>query len=212
MKIICNHDASINDSKHSKYRRPIDTEVSAILSLHGSGVTPRNLVASLLEQTHTLVTSREVYKVIAKVKKERLQLNRGSDPEQLWAFEYTTDDNGHVNFLFIVPYSQIDLAQQFPDITFIDATYRTNRFNMPLIHFMVVASYRKTVNVAMCFVASEEDAMYNHAINAFKTLVMGDAKIEVFTDDNSLKAALSLYNPDTTQLLYGMSIRTWKRR
>ena len=44
--------------------------------------------------------------------------------------------------------------------------------------------------------------MYNRAINAFKTLVMGDAKIEVFlTDDNSLKAALSLYNPDTTQLL-----------
>ena len=44
--------------------------------------------------------------------------------------------------------------------------------------------------------------MYNRAINAFKALVMGDAKIEVFlTDDNSLKAALSLYNPDTTQLL-----------
>ena len=38
-----------------------------------------------------------------------------------------------------------------------------------------------------------------------KTLVMGDAKIEVFlTDDDSsraLKAALSLYYPDTTQLL-----------
>jgi hypothetical protein len=26
------------------------------------------------------------------------------DPEQLWAFEYTTDDNGHVNFLFTAPY------------------------------------------------------------------------------------------------------------
>ena len=43
--------------------------------------------------------------------------------------------------------------------------------------------------------------MYNSAINAFKTLVMG-AKIEVFlTDDDSLKAALTLYYPDTTQLL-----------
>jgi hypothetical protein len=73
---------------------------------------------------------------------------------------------------------------------------------MPLIQFMVVTSYRKTVSVAMCFVASEEEAMNNRAINAFKTLVMGDAIIEVFrTDDNSLKAALSLYNPDTTQLL-----------
>jgi hypothetical protein len=52
----------------------------------------------------------------------------------------------------------------------------------------------------MCFVASEE-AMYNRAINAFKTLVMGDSKIEVFLTPHSLKAVLSLYYPDTTQLL-----------
>jgi len=69
-----NHDASINDSEHSQYRRPTDTEVSAILSLHGSGVAPRKIVASLLEQNpRTLVTSREVYNTIAKAKKERLQ-------------------------------------------------------------------------------------------------------------------------------------------
>jgi hypothetical protein len=208
-----NHDASINDSEHSQYRRPADTEVSAIRSLHGSGVAPRNIVANLLEQnSHTLVTSREVYNVISKQRKERLQglspiealikeIDR--DPEDLWALEYTTDGNGHVNFLFIAPCSQIELAQQFPDVAFIDATYRTNRYNMPLIHFMVVTSYRKTVSVAMCFVASEEEAMYSRAVKAFKTLVMGDAKIEVFLtdDDSSLKAALSLYYPDTAQLL-----------
>jgi hypothetical protein len=75
-----NHDASINDSEHSKYRKPKDTEVSAILSLHGSGVAPRNIVASLLEQNpHTLVTSREVYNIIAKAKKERPQ---GSQPDR----------------------------------------------------------------------------------------------------------------------------------
>ena len=45
--------------------------------------------------------------------------------------------------------------------------------------------------------------MYSRAVKAFKTLVMGDAKIEVFlTDDDSLlKAALSLYYPDTARLL-----------
>ena len=37
-----NHDASINDSEH--------TEVSAILSLYGLGVAPRNIVAGLPEQ------------------------------------------------------------------------------------------------------------------------------------------------------------------
>jgi len=45
--------------------------------------------------------------------------------------------------------------------------------------------------------------MYSRAVKAFKTLVIGDAKIEVFLtdDDSSLKAALSLYYSDTAQLL-----------
>jgi tetratricopeptide repeat protein len=41
-----NHDASINDSEH--------TEVSAILSLYGSGVAPRNIVAGLEQNPHNL--------------------------------------------------------------------------------------------------------------------------------------------------------------
>jgi MULE transposase domain len=111
-------------------------------------------------------------------------------------------------------YSQIDIAQQFPDVTFIDTTYQTNHYNMPLIHFMVVVtSYRKTVSVAMCFVPSEAEAMYNRAIRAFKTLVIGNAKIEVFLtdDDSSLKSALSLYYPDTPQLLclWHVNTATW---
>jgi MULE transposase domain len=95
--------------------------------------------------------------------------------KDLWALEYTTDGNGQVNFHFIAPCNRIELAQQ-ADVAFIDATYRTNRYNMPPIHFMVVTSYRKTVRV-MCFVASEEEAMYSRAVKAFKTLVMGDAKM-----------------------------------
>ena len=45
--------------------------------------------------------------------------------------------------------------------------------------------------------------MYSRAVKAFKTLVISNAKIEVFLtdDDSSLKAALSLYYPDTAQLL-----------
>jgi hypothetical protein len=51
---VHNHDASINDSEHSKYCGPTDTEVSTILSLHGSGVARRNIITSLLEQNpHT---------------------------------------------------------------------------------------------------------------------------------------------------------------
>jgi len=120
-----------------------------------------------------------------------------------WAFHYTTDEDGHVNFFFFAPNDAIELARQSPDVIFIDATYRTNRYNMPLIHFMAVTGIGKTVSIAMCFVASESEPMYRRAVSMFRQLIIGSVKIEVFLtdDDTSLKNALSAFYPSTPQLL-----------
>src|ERR1700735_3875560 len=86
---------------------------------------------------------------------------------------------------------------------FISITDRTNRYNMPLIHFLAITAIGKTVTIAMCFVAGETEAMYQRAVASFKSLVMGDAKVEVFLtdDDSSLKNALSNVYAGTPQLL-----------
>jgi hypothetical protein len=99
-------------------------------------------------------------------------------------------------------------------MSFIDATHRTNRYNinMPLIHFMVVTSYRKTVSMATrlglrrqrggghvhpCDQCLQRPRLCNLIQQSVvNSPVMGDAKIEVFlaADDSSraLKAAPSL--------------------
>jgi len=106
-------------------------------------------------------------------------------------------------FFFFAPNDAIELARQSPDVIFIDATYRTNRYNMPLIHFMAVTGIGKTVSIAMCFVASESEPMYRRAVSMFRQLIIGSVKIEVFLtdDDTSLKNALSAFYPSTPQLL-----------
>lgn len=206
-----NHEPSSNPSEHSQYRQPTAEEKTTIQSLHESGVAPRFIVSTLLERNlDTAVTTREVYNEIAKARKERLN---GLTPiealimeltnDDTWALDYSTDHEGHVNFLFFAPFDAIDFAQQSPDVIFIDATYRTNRYNMPLIHFLAITAIGKTVSIAMCFVAGETEAMYQHAVASFKSLVMGEAKVEVFLtdDDNSLKNALSEVYAGTPQLL-----------
>ena len=123
--------------------------------------------------------------------------------DNTWASHYTTDETGRVNFLFFAPYEAIDLAQSSPDVLFIDATYRTNRYNMPLIHFLTITPIGKTVSVAMCFVAAETEPMYLLAVTKFRELVLGNLQIEViFTDtDVSLKGALTTVFPSVPQLL-----------
>src|SRR6267378_3698911 len=205
-----NHEAS-EPSAFSQYRQPTEEQKAQVRSLHASGVSPRFIVASLLEEhPHSLVSLRDVYNEIARVKKERLGdltpievlVMELRDDEMDWAFHYTTDEDGHVNFFFFAPNDAIELARQSPDVIFIDATYRTNRYNMPLIHFMAVTGIGKTISIAMCFVASESEPMYRRAVSMFRQLIIGSVKIEVFLtdDDTSLKNVLSAFYPSTPQL------------
>jgi hypothetical protein len=66
-----NHEPSDDPSEHSQYRQPTIEERTTIQSLHASGLAPRFIVSTLLEQNpDTAVTTREVYNEIAKAKKK----------------------------------------------------------------------------------------------------------------------------------------------
>ncbi len=152
----------------SQYRKPTDTQKARILALHGNAVAPRFISATLLEEApRSIISLRDIYNVISRAKKERLE---GLTPIEVlikelhnsddWASRYRTDDVGHVNFLFFAPHTAIELARQSPDVIFIDATYRTNRYNMPDIHFMAVTAIGTTMSIGMCFVADETEQTY----------------------------------------------------
>jgi MULE transposase-like protein len=85
----------------------------------------------------------------------------------------------------ILNFLVISFLQKNPDVILIDATYRTNRCNMPLLHFMAVTAVGRTTSIALCFLPAE------------------NIKIEVFlTDDEAaLKTALSGIFPGVPQLL-----------
>jgi MULE transposase domain len=205
-----NHEAA-DASAFPKHREASDTQKQSIRSLHFSGVAPRFIQAELLQRDpECLITLRDIYNEIAKARKERVgdlssieALVMELTNDDSWAFSYSTDDEGSVNFVFFAPSEAIDIAQASPDVIFIDATYRTNRYNMPLIHFLVVTAIGNTASVGMCFVRSEDEASYRKALKTFKDLVIGEAFVEVFlTDDEiSLKSAIDIFFPGRPQLL-----------
>jgi hypothetical protein len=92
-----NHEAS-EPSAFSQYRQPTEEQNAQVRSLHASGVSPRFIVASLLEEhPHSLVSLRDVYNEIAKTKKERFGdltpievLVMELSDDEMEAFHYTT--------------------------------------------------------------------------------------------------------------------------
>ncbi len=97
----------------------------------------------------------------------------------------------------------IDIALASPDVILINATYRTNKYDLPGIHFMAVISVGLTASIGLAFVANETQLMYHLAVSTFRELVIGDTHVEVFLtdDEDTLRNALSEVYPGVPQLL-----------
>jgi hypothetical protein len=206
-----NHPPSDDLRQHPLYRKLNDDEKQRVNQLNQAGVPPRMIVSALCtENPQTLIGMREVNNHKTKAQKERFN---GLTPVELliqelqidnsWASHYTTDPEGHLNYLFFAYNPAIELAQRSPEILLMDATYRTNRYNLPLLHFMGVTCINTSFSSAWCFMAQETDELYHRSLLDFKDLVMGDAHIEVILtdDEKALKKAATLVFPTVPQLL-----------
>jgi hypothetical protein len=90
----------------------------------------------------------------------------------------------------------------YSDVLMADCTYRTNRYNMPLLHFLGVTSINTLFSAGFAFLSGEKEVDYDFAIQAFKKHVLGDPDIDddavtlevVITDnETALKTSLTMH-------------------
>ena len=62
----------------------------------------------------------------------------------------------------------IKLWKANPDCLLLDCTYKTNRFNMPLLNICGVTGNNKTPQFALCFLSGEKEEDYQWALQQFK--------------------------------------------
>lgn len=91
--------------------------------------------------------------------------------EHKWAFRTTTSTNGTLQSLFMASPHGIELARRFPTVIGLDCTYKTNRFNLPLLHMVGTTKTHKTFTIALCFMHSEVEERYVWALEQLKSIV-----------------------------------------
>ena len=57
--------------------------------------------------------------------------------------------------LFFAHFKGIELAQAFPEVLLIDCTYRTNMYNMPLLHFTGVTPTGENFSIGFTLLSAE---------------------------------------------------------
>jgi hypothetical protein len=117
-------------------------------------------------------------------------------------------NTSRLNRLLFCNHKGIELAQNRPEILLIDATYKANQFNMPLLHFAGVypSNARKgtSFSIGFCFLPSEEETTYQWAVREFQKAVYGDRfkpTIIVTDNDTGLRNSISTVWPSVPSLL-----------
>jgi hypothetical protein len=175
--------------------------VEQIRSLTKVGLNPKHIHATLLQNDpQTSITQRDVANQRAYSRDDYLQGRtplealvdelRSSDE---WVVQWT-EINGRLQSLFFASRDQVELMRCYPDLVLIDATYKTNRYKMPLLHFSGVTPINTFFSAAFCFMPGEGEEECLWSVEQFKNLVCNDLKPpEAFITDNdkALRKALS---------------------
>lgn len=83
-----------------------------------------------------------------------------------------------------------------------DCTYKTNKYNMPLLHITSHTSTEHTFTVAICFLRQETTADYLRAIMELRQMIPGLPAKCVITDAEAVLAAASkAYAPEWKHIL-----------
>jgi hypothetical protein len=214
-----NHDPSLHGYTHPCHRKPTEAMLAHITAQSAVGVAPRFILPSLQAITPgTLISPVDICNIKYQQKVKELG---GMTPVQAlisllerdpdWHHETHLSDNKHLLSLFLVRKDMIRFARAYPELLMLDATYKTNWYNMPLVHLMAVipeANRRKrktgtALTIGFCFVSGENDALYRWVCERIKAIIYGHSTpcVIVHDGDDSVKLALNAVFPAAKQLL-----------
>ncbi|GJU01303.1 FAR1-related sequence 5-like protein [Tanacetum coccineum] len=81
---------------------------------------------------------------------------------------YTNDVTNELKALFFVHPTSFKIWRAFPHVLMIDATYKTNKYNMPFVEIVGVTSTRKTFCIAFAFISEEKMDNYKWVLECLK--------------------------------------------
>nr|XP_043616205.1 protein FAR1-RELATED SEQUENCE 5-like [Erigeron canadensis] len=205
-----NHEPSKDMSDHSSFRQLSPNKVKTVKEMTMSGIPPRQILSSLRLETPSLpANSRTIYNLKKKIRREKL----GNRPminalfEELekagFTYDIVHDLDGRITRLFIAHPLSIKLAKHFSSTFVMDCTYKTNKYNMPLLDIIGISCFSTTFYSGFVFLEKEDEENYVWALSAFKKILGQGNLPSVIMTDRELALMNGIKNefPATTNLL-----------
>ena len=192
-------------------RRFTPSQLDTIPSMHAAGISVSQIVAKLKEQTNAVVLNRDVCYVLSRTQKqfydgltETQALLSALDGNAEFTCRAEIDNRER---LLGIAFACTRSLNQFSKMSFVllmDATYKTNRFNMPLLLLSSVDPFGQTYIVACCLMRDETAVSYGIALSYFKQLfgqVMPSVNTIITDQETALMNAIAIEFPAASHQL-----------
>jgi hypothetical protein len=159
-----NHPSSLDPTAHTANHWLSESLFEEMKKLGNAGLKPSVILAAL-KKTHPnetiLATISTIYTARKKATQQMLQ---GISPivhlnKTLQNSEFTTtartDDDGNLTGLFFCHSCSIKLLCSYHYICFLDCTYKTNKYKMPLLHISGITGANKSFVLPFVFYAKK---------------------------------------------------------
>lgn len=213
-----NHPGGQHVEGHSFAGRLSMEEIGILIDLSKSQMKPKEILNTLKERDGlNCTTIKGIYNARHK---HKLNENAGGSLMQqlmnkLMEFKYiewhrNDEHNNCVRDLMFAHPSSLELLRAFPRVLIMDCTYRTNKYQLPLLEVVGVTSTEKTFSVAFAYLGSEREEAHTWALERLRSMI-DDAMLPrvVMTDrEPSLMNALQKVFPMASNLLCRWHIST----
>ena len=164
----------ISSRRHMDASKHMD-KIKAMLR---QGLKTRRILSVLRDHDPEMtLRARDIYNIKEKVHLEFLDarhpiqaLVMALPKDDKWVFKWKTDGENRVTCLFATHRSSIDLLSRNPYILFMDCTYKTNKYGMPLLDIVGVTSSNSTFYAGFVFLRSERQDSYAFALSCIRLL------------------------------------------
>ncbi|XP_024995354.1 protein FAR1-RELATED SEQUENCE 5-like [Cynara cardunculus var. scolymus] len=206
-----NHDFALHLEGHAYARRLSETQARLVEDLSANNVKPRSILSTIKQQYPDNVSTKKT--IYNQCQKLRLKKNAGRTPMQVVmsflqdeGYVYYDRENNSTNELedlFFAHPRSLEIWRAFPHVLLMDATYKTNRFEMSLLEIVGVTSTNKTFCVAFVFMHKEKISNYTWALNCLQSLMEGCLYPRVIVTDRelALMKACNIVFPGAKRLL-----------
>ncbi|KAL7596923.1 hypothetical protein Lser_V15G30595 [Lactuca serriola] len=196
---------------HPYPRRLTEYECRIVEDLLKKNVKPKDILSALKNlNPKNVSTLKTIYNA-----DEKLRRREREGKTQMQGVMEFLDQNGYVYYsranvltnkledLFFAHPRSLEIWRAFPHVLLMDATYKTNKYGMPLLEIVGVTPTNMTFSIAFVYMHEEKQSNYVWALDCLKSVMEGCMLPRVIVTDRemALMNAYTIIFPDAKGLL-----------